>query len=242
MGIIYNFTMATSINFEHFTCTEEISSAGVRWKKYVQRFKNMLKAYKIDDNEQQKALLLHHAGEEIFEIFCTLPGNEEADFAKTVELLEAYFCPKKNEEYEVHKFRKAKQLEDESLDSFHTRLRKLAANCEFSDIDKEIKHQIIQKCKNKQLRIKALQDSLSLNNLLSMGRSMEMSAAQALEMEEKEVVYSTRKTRTPKYQKKICFRCGGNFPHKDRCPPSHGKNLFQMQQEKPLFETMQNKN
>ena len=131
------------IQFETFNCTEEISSAGIRWKKYVLRFKNMLKAYKLDDKDQQKALLLHHAGAEIFEIFTTLPGNDSADFDATLVLLDTYFCPKKSEEYEVHKFRKAKQLEEETIDVFHTRLRKLAVNCEFNDVDREIKHQIV---------------------------------------------------------------------------------------------------
>ena len=69
--------MATSkVQFETFNCTEEMSSAGIRWKKYVLRFKNMLKEYKIDD----KDLLFHHTGTEIFEIFTTLPGNESGDF------------------------------------------------------------------------------------------------------------------------------------------------------------------
>ena len=49
---------------------------------------NMLKPYKIDDKDQEKASLLHHAGTEIFEIFTTLPGNDSADFDAPLVLLD----------------------------------------------------------------------------------------------------------------------------------------------------------
>ena len=102
----------------------------------------MLKAYEIGDEDQQKALLLHHAGAEIFEIFTILPGNDSTDFDSTLVLLDTYFYPKKNEEYEVHKFRKVIQIEEETIDVFHTRIRKLAVNCKFNDLDTEIQHHI----------------------------------------------------------------------------------------------------
>ena len=60
--------------------------------------------------------------------------------------------------------------------------------------------------------MKALQESPSLNNLLVMGRSMEMSAAQAQEMEEKQVVNAAKSKRI-KPNKKTWFRCGGEFSH-----------------------------
>jgi hypothetical protein len=58
--------------------------------------------------------------------------------------LKEYFAPKKNTEYEVYRFRQAKQSPEETIDSFHTRLRQLALNCEFADTSKEVKAQIIQ--------------------------------------------------------------------------------------------------
>jgi hypothetical protein len=39
----------------------------------------------------------------------------------------------KNTEYEVYRFRQAKQSSDETIDSFHTKLWQLALNCEFAD-------------------------------------------------------------------------------------------------------------
>ena len=76
--------------------------------------------------------------------------------------------PKKNIEYEICTFSQVRQYPDETLDQYHTRLRKLATTCEFADIEREIKTQIIQCCIFSRLRKKALRDSkLTLNALLA---------------------------------------------------------------------------
>lgn len=49
-------------------------------------------------------------------------------------------------------FRQTRQLEDETLDAYHTRLRQTAAKCEFTNVDKEIKSQIILSCSSSRLR------------------------------------------------------------------------------------------
>ena len=63
-----------------------------------------------------------------------------------MQALTQYFAPQKSTEFEVYKFRQAKQESHENLDSFHTRLRKLGEHCDFANIDKEVKSQIIQGC------------------------------------------------------------------------------------------------
>ena len=106
------------------------------------------------------------------------PGEDtENPFEKAVTALTNYFTPKKNREYEVYVFRKAKQESDESITAFHTRLRRLAMTCEFENTDSEIKTQIGHK-----LRMKAVTESildLTLTQLLDAGKVMEMSKSQA---------------------------------------------------------------
>ena len=61
-----------------------------------------------------------------------------------------------------------------------TWLRKLAANCEFHNLDKELKSGIIQNCHSKHLRRYALrEEALTLNNWLSKARSLKASESQA---------------------------------------------------------------
>ena len=94
-------------------------------------------------------MLFHHAGPEVANIIDTFPGKNEGkddEYSRAVELLTTYFSPKKNIECEVHVFCQAKQMGGETIDVFHTRLRKLARTCEFADVDREIKTQIIQGC------------------------------------------------------------------------------------------------
>ena len=78
-------------------------NASARWKRWLSRFKNMMVAMNVDDNDaRQRALLLHYAGEQVYDIFETLTDTGESDdFDKACEKLTAYFSPKKNIEYEV---------------------------------------------------------------------------------------------------------------------------------------------
>ena len=89
------------------------------------------------------------------EIFETLAETCE-DFATAKEKLTEYFDAKKNVEYEIHTFRQTKQNPGEHMNAYHSRLRQLAATCEFADVDKEIKSQIILSCLSQRLRRKAL--------------------------------------------------------------------------------------
>ena len=86
---------------------------------------------------------LYQAGEVTQEIFDTLEETGD-DYKTAIEKLDEYFTPKKNVDYEIFQFRQAKPNNGETTDQFATRLRKLAAHCEFHDLDQEIKTAIIQ--------------------------------------------------------------------------------------------------
>ena len=73
------------------------------------------------DKPRKRALLLHYAGEEVNEIFETLPNTGD-NYDTAVARLTEHFSPKKNTEFEIYKFRQAKQEHGEGIDTFHTRL------------------------------------------------------------------------------------------------------------------------
>ena len=103
-----------------------------------------------------------------------------------MDKLDAYFNPKKNVQldFEVFQFRQAKQ-QDETIDQFVTRLRKLAVICEFTELDKELKSAVIQHCTSKPLRRYALrEEGLTLDKLMSKARALEASEQQEKGMEE----------------------------------------------------------
>lgn len=139
-----------------------------------------------DDTKRKRALLLHYAGEEINDIFETLPDTgEENDYQTAVDALNAHFAPTANSEFSIYCFHQAKQQPNETLDTFHTRLQQLAMSCSFTDKDKEVKTQIIQACTSRKLRRSALQHpEWSLSNLLNSGRAMELANKQAADIEQ----------------------------------------------------------
>lgn len=82
-------------------------------------------------------------------------------------------------------FRMAVKQPDESLDTYCTRLHILAKNCEFADVNKEIKAQLIQSCSSSRLCRRVFRKpGTTLNDLLEYGRGMELSEQQAAGMEE----------------------------------------------------------
>ena len=97
------------------------------------------------------------------------------------DVLNKYFNPKSNSLYETYVFRQAKQVNNESLDHFVTRLRQLTQKCKFHDIDREILTQVIMNCASPRLRRQALckGEDLTLQRLLEIGRSLEASEQQA---------------------------------------------------------------
>ena len=129
------------------------TSVAQRWKHWSDRFDNLVVARNVTDNARKKALLLHLAGENVFDIFSALVlpdipagANPAIDNCYTVAktALDNHFNPKKNVEFEKYTFRSTKQQCDENIDAYHARLRALAKYCEFTDVDSEIKSRIIQ--------------------------------------------------------------------------------------------------
>ena len=85
----------------------------------------MLVGIDISDDNRKRALLLHYAGEEASDIFETLVDTGNT-YPTAKQKFTDYFAPKKNTEFEIYKFRQAKQEQLETIDTFQTRLRQLS--------------------------------------------------------------------------------------------------------------------
>ncbi|MCG8046729.1 MAG: hypothetical protein N0E48_14005, partial [Candidatus Thiodiazotropha endolucinida] len=142
--------MATSLPaFPKFETNGDTSSLGHRWEKYLQKLENLFVGMNIDSKKRRKALLLHYAGDDVFDVYQTLPNTgDESGYDETKAALTTYFKPQVNEEFEIFQFRQMKQLESETVDEFATRLRKKAEYCGFTDKPRELKSQIVQGCKS----------------------------------------------------------------------------------------------
>jgi hypothetical protein len=94
-------------------------------------------------------------------------------------------------------FSSTKQCSNESFNDFITRLRKQVVSCHFDEPDEQIKAQIIGHCQSKKLREMALEKEMTLNQIIDLGRKLEL-----------------------EYLNIICNRCGtpGHSYKNPRCP------------------------
>ena len=164
---------------------EPVDTASTRWERWVRRFDNFVVAKGINNDTRIKAMMLHHAGETVFELSESVGVLDTDTYAVAREKLTAYFSPRRNTEYEIFVFRQTQQLPGggETLDQFHARLLQLSKNCNFANRDGEIRSQIIQKCAMAKIRDKGLSEAdITLEQLLRYGRTLESTIQQSLVM------------------------------------------------------------
>ncbi|UYV85033.1 hypothetical protein LAZ67_X004344, partial [Cordylochernes scorpioides] len=109
-------------------------------------------------------------------IFFNLPDEKE-NYEQTKMALDKYFTPHKNVVTERFKFRQRVQKDDESIDNYLISLRELSKSCEFGNLEADmIRDQIIEKCNNKKLKEKLLQqENLTLSKTIDIARMLEIS-------------------------------------------------------------------
>ena len=96
-------------------------TAASRWERYLKRFDNFVVAKGITHDARKKCLLLHVAGEYVFDVADALT-DEELTYAAQKNKLNEHFAPKRNVEYEIFMFRQAAQESGENIDKYHARL------------------------------------------------------------------------------------------------------------------------
>ncbi|UYV60806.1 hypothetical protein LAZ67_1002390 [Cordylochernes scorpioides] len=109
----------------------------------------------LDEKLLREGLQL--SGPNVQRIFFNLPDEKE-NYEQTKMALDKYFTPHKNVVTERFKFRQRVQKDDESIDNYLISLRELSKSCEFGNLEADmIRDQIIEKCNNKKLKEKLLQ-------------------------------------------------------------------------------------
>lgn len=218
---------------EKFDPHTEPSSVGQRWSKWVKTFETFITAAGITNDLRKKAILLNLAGEEVSETFDNLP-DAGITYAEALGALNKHYTPEKNVQYEIFVFRSARQEPAESIIEYYSRLRKLAATCEFTEIDKELKTQLIIGTNSEPLRKKGLKESkITLKDLLEAARTDEIVEAQARAFKQNgeqkaEAVNKIGNRGQSSSQNTKCRSCGGTFPHSNgrKSCPAYGRKCY----------------
>ncbi|XP_065182317.1 uncharacterized protein LOC135813027 [Sycon ciliatum] len=162
---------------------EPPESVGPCWEKWLARFDNYLIAANITEDERQRAQLLPGGGEDVFDVYLTFDSSSITRYNDLKDALTAHFSPKRNREYEIYLFRREKQSQSETLDSYVTRLRRLGKHCQFADMDTELKSQVVQHCVSSKVCEKAfMESSMSLADVLTYARSVEVTMSSVAAM------------------------------------------------------------
>ncbi|KAJ1119162.1 hypothetical protein NDU88_007348 [Pleurodeles waltl] len=186
------------------------------------------------DNDHRHPMLLHLGGAAIHKISKSV--NEEGPpftYQYLKSALTAHFEPLANPDYERFLLRQARQPPEESVHTFYARLWDLASTCTLPDVEDELQAQFIQGCYLVKLRENILQAPvMSMANMLTLGRSRELSKMHAAHMEaalqkpvKAEPVNAVatahaerRKSKqTTNTMKRTCYTCGGSYPHQGQC-------------------------
>ena len=217
-----------------FNLNGDPSKLSTRWKRWVKSLEIYIVAVNIKDNNRKKALLLHFLGEDGQDLYGTIKEIEPPtnQYEHAIEKLNA--LPKKNIPYE-------RQLFNETIGAYCSRLRIAAKTCEFGTLEDEmIRDHIIQTCSSARLRRKLLQEArLILEILLDIAQNMELSSSQAAEIEkskftesqseqtnklyfqrDRKVIQQSGGTQSKEQSSKECYRCGriGHFAKSSDCP------------------------
>lgn len=217
------------------------------WKRFKQRFELYLEATDSANkhNKQKTSLLLHVIGDEGVEIYNTFT-YDNADDKWSLDIVktkfENHFTPKKNITVERFHFNNCNQQEGEAVDHYVTRLRSLAANCEFENLkDSLIKDRLVCGIQDLAARERLLrEDDLQLAKAIKICQSAELVKTQAAEIQggstdtsvhavkskfaqktapQKKKSYSNKNE--PTEEKHDCRRCG--YRHASMKCPAYGQ-------------------
>ena len=119
----------------------------VNWKKFRQQFEIYMLAANLSSRKPaaKVALLLNLIGEEALEVYNNFEKSEDSEESldTVLDKFEKYCNPKKNVLHSRYLFYSRHQKPGERFDSFFTEVKMLAADCEFSNKDDNLRDRLV---------------------------------------------------------------------------------------------------
>jgi hypothetical protein len=122
--------------FPPFDPLSNPTNTGLRWRKWLRWFENLLISLHETDPTVKRGLLLTYVGETTNDIFDTLPSTG-TDYDSAVQSLTERFDPAINKDMEIYEFRQITQSSGETLNKFYRRFKKKS---EFANEEAEFEH------------------------------------------------------------------------------------------------------
>ncbi|ROL08902.1 hypothetical protein DPX16_5238 [Anabarilius grahami] len=158
------------------------ATLGLRWTRWLNAFEHFAdgKGSILTDEtsnatkQRRRALLLHHAGTDVQDIFSTLADTGgPTDYAQAVTALNAYFVPQVNIAFARQTFYQLKQKTGQTVQQFVTSLRQATKDCDFgADKDNQIRDAVLSRGNSEYVRRKLLEEGTGL----TLSRTLEIAA------------------------------------------------------------------
>ena len=134
-----------------------------------------------DDKPHKYKLLFHYMGQDCRKVFKRLENNGlgtgDYDLAKTA--LTTHFAPNQKDLFLMNQFLMTEQLDGETMDNYHIRLKEKITPIKMEDKDGKtctellLLSQLVAKCRDISLKKRALRDDMKLTDFLKAARSHE---------------------------------------------------------------------
>lgn len=184
---------------------------------------------KEKSEEEQISYLLIWTGDEGIELVSTwsLTETEQSKLDTYWAKFEEFVAPKSNFRLARYKFRTLKQEKGESVDSFIKKVRILAKECKYTNIDEHIIDALIFGSSDSRVQAKLLEHdaTLTLSKAIDIARTAEATTSQLADIRSKEnytTIISTLKhcDNNKQHFGKACGNCGTKHDQAKRslCP------------------------
>ena len=244
--------------YPEFIVTDDPEVAS-KWEEWLEGFESMVAAMRVTTEKDKRNMLFYYLGSATRKVIKRLDGVSPEDAADCYTSLRTalnnYFKPKLNRVYGMNMLQQVIQQQGESIDNYLLRVKEKVAAIEIEKLDKQgiidlitLAH-LVNNCKNKHVKHKAIRDDLSLAEFMKTARAAERAEYQLKDMEASgttvNAVSKGQKSQNPKNQQgkprgrsksrndhrrsksasgkktKECWKCGGPYPHQGDCPATN---------------------
>ena len=186
----------------------EFSSTQESWTAYVERLVQYLAANKIEDPDQQRAVLLSVCGPATYRLIRNLVSPkkpQEFKFAEIVEIVQKHHDPKPSVIVQRYRFNSRNRRAGESVATYIAELRHLSEHCEFgSTLNQMLRDRLVCGVEEPKIQRRLLAEpDLTFDKAFELALALESADKNA-----KDLQPTASPTVNRVQHKKICHRCG----------------------------------
>jgi hypothetical protein len=172
-----------------FQLTRDSNDIAVRWAKWKQNIERQFRFFGIEDPQLKKDGLVIYRCQEIADLDDSIPDpaleGEQNEYTRLIHKLDQHFLQRKNKDYARFKLGNLVQQDDEPMATYYARIREIAKKCSYTDENDAIRDHLIKTMHNNAIRVEAIRNNWTLQEILDEAAITEQAQLQAKEIKQK---------------------------------------------------------